>query len=189
MSENPYQSPLPAATAVAEPAAAQPIALFYIEGNSIIVRNRDVLPPICVKSGQRVAAREMVKKRFSWAPSWVPVLFLAGPLIWIIVYLNTRQYCKLTYGLSREARSEYRKWIGIKAAICAGFFAAMYGAFAIHLPQWGMLGMIIFIVSLIACFFGNSPLSISKHENGEFWFTGASPEFLAAVQSYAQSAA
>ncbi len=188
MVENPYQSPLPIATAVDESSAPVSGDLFYVDGKYIIARSGDMLLPICVKTGRPVGADEMVTKRFVWAPSWVGLLFLLSPLVLLIVYLAVRKNCKLTYGLSREIKARYRNRIVIKAAVCIGSFAAMFASFAGKPSQWGLIWLVVFLVSLIACAYGNSPLTVSKHENGEFWFTGASREFLAAVQSYSPPA-
>jgi hypothetical protein len=44
------------------------------------------------------------------------------------------------------------------------------------------IAVVLFLVSVVSLFIGNSPLTVTKHREGMFWIRGFSPEYLASFK-------
>ena len=74
---------------------------FGIDGKLLVVRTGSVLPPLCVKTGAKVAKGEYSKRRLKWTQET-----RGRKLVMIISYFTSRQNCELTFGLSTGQKTK-----------------------------------------------------------------------------------
>jgi len=101
MEENPYAPPDVAETMVDFDRS------LYFEGDKLVVRKGDCLPPICLMTGEFVDAKSPpITKKLSWAPSWIWVLILVNLLVVAVVGLIMQKKGVLSYYLTPAARAK-----------------------------------------------------------------------------------
>lgn len=179
MDLNPYQSP----TASCDATTAERFADFpSVDGKCLVVASGTVLPPVCVKTNQRLSEKDLVCKRFEWCTPWVALLVLLSPLLLILAYFLVRRKCSLTYGLHPQIRKKYRKRILLKIVAAIVLLLAIVLSASVDAAAVAMLFVFLFLVSLVWLFVGNSPLSVVKYRKKMFWIKGFSDEFLATFE-------
>jgi len=149
-----------------------------VEGKHLIVRSDAVLPQFCVKTNEAVQQEDILQRRLSWCPPIVGLLILLSGLILIIVYFIIRKRCRITFGLSPAIRRKNRNRRIFKIGSAIILFFALPFAAAIDSTLIIVMAFVLFLVSIVLIFVGNSPLTITKHNKGEFWIFGCSKEFL-----------
>jgi len=158
--------------------------LIRVENGLLVVPSGCVLPPFCVKTNSPVTEQDMVSKDLTWCSPWIGLLFfISGPLL-IIIYFVARKQCSITFGLSSEIRKRNSRRGFAKFAAMVAFLVATVGIATIDSNHWIIsaafpVTFLLFLVSVVALFVGNSPLSIVKHRNGMFWIKGLRPELIA----------
>jgi hypothetical protein len=177
MDDNPFRAPLEMQPLSTPFAAGQ----FERDNLQLIVRSGAVLPPLCVKTGEPVSAEGMVTKTISWSPIWVVVIFLASPLIGLIVYFIVRKRCEITYGLSATMKSKYLTRRLIALIVALGAFAGIFVAGNMDYLMVAILSGVVAVMALAVAVVGTAPLSAANHVNGRFWVKGCSREFLSRI--------
>lgn len=111
------------------------------------------LPPICMVCGEPANEDEPIPHKFSWTPSWVWILILAG-LIWpFVVGAILRKRRTVFTPMCEEHRGYWanRWWMGF--GILAGLFGmigAMIALAQFNAPPWTYVAAVVaFLVSLI----------------------------------------
>lgn len=181
MDFNPYQSP------TTECAPALGDGSFRVEGKLLVVRSGAVLPPICVKTNQPVSPHDVVSRRLTWCSPLVALLILLSGLLLILVYFLVRRHCTLTFGLLPAVRRKYRNRRLVKSIAAIALFFALPVTAAMDSTAVTIVVLVLFLVSIVSLFIGNSPLSVTNYRKGEFWIAGCSKDFLAGIQSRAVS--
>ena len=179
MDDNPYQSP------TVDRSAALSTANVRVDGKYLVVASGAVLPPLCVKTNAPVQQQDIRQRRLSWCPPIVGLLILLSGLLLILVYFIARKHCTITFGLSPAVRQKYRNRRILKIVAVVVLFFVLALTAAIDSAAVILTVFILFLVSVISLFIGNAPLAIAKHRKGEFWISGCSKEFLAAVPAVA----
>ena len=139
----------------APPRSETPAALvvtpsgYRAEGNVLFVDKGVELPDVCIFSGEPTSEGR-ARKKLQWAPSWLAVLIVISPLVYIIVYYLVRETGTLGFSIGRAARK--RRASGI--AIAAGGSILGLGAIIVSAGSGelnGMLvGFVVFLVSAVA---------------------------------------
>jgi hypothetical protein len=189
MSDNPYQSPtvVESVVSAAQPAAASKPHIEgkrtpRVDGKYLIVSSEDGLPRFCVRTNGAVSVLDMRTKEFTWCSPLVSLLILvSGPLL-ILVYYVARKRCYLNFGLSEQMQRRYRNRFIAKIATVCVLFVALPMTAAVG-DGVGMIVLLLFLAAVVSLFFGNSPLAITKHSNGEFWMAGCCPGILNRIES------
>jgi hypothetical protein len=117
----------------------------------------------------------------------VGLLILLSGLFLILVYFVVRKKCTLTFGVLPTLKQKYRNRRIFKIVTAIALFFALPFSAALDSTPVILVVLVLFIISIVSLFFGNSPLAITKHVKGEFWITGCSKEFLATLQSQTTS--
>jgi hypothetical protein len=178
MDDNPFRAPMemhPFSTPVSS-------GQFERDDMQLIVRSGAVLPPFCVKTGEPVSAEGMVTKTITWSPIWVVVIFLASPLIGLIVYFIVRKKCEITYGLSAAMKSKYWTRRLIALVVALGCFAGIFVAGNMDYLMVAILSGVGAVMALAVAVVGTAPLSAANHVNGRFWVKGCSRGFLSRIE-------
>ena len=123
----------------------------------------------------------METRRFTWCAPLVGLLIFLSPLILVVVYFLVRKRCVLAFGLLPSIRRRYRNRLLGKLLVMVATLVATPVAVAIESTPLAAAGAIVFLVAGVALPFGNSPLTITKHRDGEFWIAGCSDGFLAGI--------
>ena len=152
---------------------------YQIDNNCLVVRSGEALPPFCVKTNRKVSKAEYGPRKLKWTKE------VKGPkFVKIVYYFMSRQYCDLTFGLSKSVRTKALLFFMAKLAV---MFVGMVGMFLGAALLWNQFVILAFVaVGLIAAImlpFGNLPLAIVREENGFFWLKGCSKEYLKRLQS------
>jgi hypothetical protein len=183
--QNPYSAPQ--AETILSPSAHVDSRQFFVEGKFLIVRDGTELPNICIKTGVELPDAKRRKKTLYWAhPAWA-LLILAGLLVYFIVYLCIRKKVTVTYSISKPARNKKLitmfTWLGVtfgSLALAIFFFANSDSSNSYAMI--GAIGMILFVVGLIATSLTSHLFRIKKHNNGWFYMVGMGEEFLNALK-------
>ncbi len=159
-----------------------------VDGKCLVVKSGVVLPLFCVKTNTPLSESNLRKKSLTWCPPYVFIFFLFCGLLSILMYFILRKQCSVTYGLSAEVRRKYRTWLIVKSLIAVALFVALPLTAGFD-DTVSTAAIVLFLVSVIAVLVGNSPLSITNHQKGEFWISGCSSEFLSRIEDQANSVA
>lgn len=177
MDENPYQAPATVSDAV------QSEGEVRADGKYLVVRTGTVLPLYCVKTNQPVGEQELRRRRLTWCSPFVGLLILLSGLLLILVYFLLRKNCVITYALAPEVRRKHRnRRLAKIAAVVMLFFAVPIAAGSDSTPVI-LVVTLLFFAAVVSLFVGNSPLVVSKYQQGEFWIAGCSQDFLARFES------
>ncbi len=174
MDTNPYQPPVvqdPLPGKLHTPAVG-------IDGKYLVVTPGAVLPQRCVKTNQKITEGEMKRKAFEWCSPWVALSFLISGCFTIILYFVFRKKCEIVFGVHATVSAKYRNRLIFKLLATVGLFVAMPFVAAIDNSALIAATIILFIIAFISLFVGNSPLSVAKHRQGQFWIKGCCQEFL-----------
>lgn len=174
MDTNPYKPPVALDTFSGKPDAGT----ICVEGKYLVVCSGAVLPQRCVKTNQKITEQDMRHKTFEWCSPWVALSFLISGCIMIVLYFVFRRKCSLTFGIHPSVRKKYRNRLIFKVLATVALLVSL--PFVAATDSGGLIAavLILFIFAFIASFIGNSPLSIAKHREGEFWIKGCCQEFL-----------
>jgi hypothetical protein len=155
-----------------------------VDGKALVLPSGCTMPLKCVKTNQPVAEGDMIFTNLSWCPPYIALFFfLLGGLPFLFVYFVGRKHCAITYGLSRDIRRRKGKFAVAKVFV---MFALFVGAIAMAVSDSrnrlvgasAIVLFVLFLISVVAVFIGNSALRVTRHENGLFWIKGFSQEFL-----------
>jgi hypothetical protein len=88
-----------------------------------------LLPPVCMRCGAE--ATVLKRKAFSWHPSWVLVLLLAGLLPFLILALVLTKYMTIHAPLCEEHRNHWTwrslfTWLGLTFFLILGIMAIIF---------------------------------------------------------------
>jgi len=154
-------------------------------GNILVMSPNSVLPPFCVKCGNR-PVDPWTKITFSWHhPGYY--FFLISPIIYVIVALIARKRLKVAIPLCQPHKAIRRTQLWIAAVLLLGCIPLPV-AFASYVNNEAadglaaILGLCMFIVGLFLLFFA-SPLRPTSISSSSAHLKGACPEFLAKVSS------
>ena len=175
MEDNPYKPPVVDSAAVIDGLSISPIR---VDGRFLVVQPGAVLPQICVRTAEKITEADMRRKRFEWCSPWVALSFLVSGCLMILLYFVLRKQCEIVFGMHPSLRKRYRLILTFKLLAVVGLFCLMPVMAIFESPAPIVIVVIAFIVAIVALFFGNSPLSVAKYHDGEFWLKGCSPEFL-----------
>jgi hypothetical protein len=176
MTQNPYQSP----STFEEVRRRKPRrSTMMVQGDSLVVASGEVLPPVCVKTGQPVDEADFKTKTFYWCSPFVLLVALLGGLLLIVVYFVLRKKCVLTYAVHPTVRRQYRNRILLAVLLVFAFIGSIAVAgLGIQWSDWFLLApAVAFVLMLWGCT-RCSPLSVSGYYDGMFTFKGCSREFL-----------
>ena len=148
----------------------------------LVVTSPATLPPFCVKTNAPVESADMQRRRLSWCSPFLGLLILISGLLLIVLYFVLRKHCTLTFGLSPAVRNRYRNRRIFKGVAAIVLFFSLPVASAFDSTAVIATVLVLFLVAFISLFIGNSPLTVLKHRNGEFWISGCSRDFLSRVQ-------
>lgn len=156
---------------------------MHVEGNRFVTPSGCRMPQVCVVTNTPVSERDMVFTHLYWSPPWVALTLLLGGLPLIICYFATRKCCAITFGLSPEVRKKKRIVIAIKIlvslALLGGVILLSMAGPHNKAAETGMLVcLLLFFISVVVVFVGNSTLRIANHRDGLFWIKGFSREYL-----------
>ncbi|MFK7911666.1 MAG: hypothetical protein AB8F34_13845 [Akkermansiaceae bacterium] len=185
-SQNPYSTPQ--AETILHPSAQVDPRNYYVDGKFLVVRHGAELPDRCIKTGVELPDAKRKKKTIYWAhPAWA-LLILAGLLVYFIVYLCIRKKVTLTFSLSKSAKN--KKLVRMLACLGGAFGSLALAIFFFansdssdNYAMFGVFGMILFVVGLIAMSFTSHLYRIKKHQDGWYYLVGFSQQFLDAIQA------
>jgi hypothetical protein len=178
MDANPFQAPM-AGQLLASPKGPEP---YVIENSLLVVRSGEVLPCYCVKTGEPVSPEQMERRILHWCHFFAFLMMFLAPFIGFVVYAILRQKCLITFGMSKTAKRPYWIRVGIASFLMAAAAAGVVIGAKLKMGSI-LLGSVVLVpVAIIVMLFGNTPFAAVRHENGEFWLKGSSPEFLARLE-------
>jgi hypothetical protein len=120
---------------------------FTVEGRTLVVRRDELLPQLCIWSGEPTSEPRTPTKLY-WAPTWT-VIFVISPLIYILVYLIARKSAYVSFAVGPEARERRRQgliagFVGLPASLALFFIGASLNA-----PLLMLISPIAFLVVLV----------------------------------------
>jgi hypothetical protein len=178
--DNPYRAPDSDIDSSGRPFDVDESSLMRVDGKFLVVRSGVVLPSFCVKTNAPIPQTNLRKKTLTWCPPYVFAFIVFGGLLLIIVYFIVRKRCELTYVLSAAVRQQYLNWLIVKSLIAVAMLFVL--PLAVEFSDTvSVVVVVLFLLSVIALFLGNSPLAITKHQKGEFWVSGCSTKFLSRI--------
>lgn len=152
---------------------------IWVDGKHLIVTSNTRLPKFCVKTNQQVSDAEYRKHSIKWTKE------VKGNemLFKIISYFTNRQTCELTFGLSGQQRIKFTAIFFTKLTLMLLGMIGMFAGATLHWGEGVLLGCFaICLLFMILLPFGNKPLAIVREEQGRFWITGCSKDFLNRLQ-------
>jgi hypothetical protein len=160
-----------------------------VEQGRLVLPSGCELPQRCVVTNQPVSVADMIFTRLGYSPPWICLLlFISGPLF-VVIFMATRKRCVIKYGLNRAIRKRYREWFLMKFLVSCALLASFIACFTLELEypvlsRLLIVAFLLFLVSLIWLFTGNSVLTVGTVHQGMFWIQGFSPEYLARLEIY-----
>jgi hypothetical protein len=151
-----------------------------VDGKFLVIKSGVVLPLFCVKTNAPLPESNLRKKSLTWCPHYVFVFFLFCGLLSILLYFVLRKSCSITYGLSAEVQRKYRTRLIVKSLIAVALFVALPLTAGFD-ETVSTVAIVLFLISVVVLLVGNSPISVTNHQKGEFWISGCSSEFLSRI--------
>jgi hypothetical protein len=104
-------------------------------------------------------------------------------LFLIIAYAAGGELCAITYGLSpriyyRNVLTTVAKIVISIALLAATIILAIMESTNRLIGSAVVVVFILFLISVIVIFIGNSPLRVVRYQDGTFWIKGFSKEYL-----------
>ncbi len=150
-----------------------------LDGIYLVVPNDAALPPICVRSGIKVAITKTESRNLiACAPSQAALQILLNPF----GFHHAVKHCTVSFGVAsyirqRRQRNVYLKialfvclLITLPVAVATDSIGLTLAAFAISMLSFNDL-----VGTLVV---RNSPITVFKEKNGEFWLRGFGQPFL-----------
>lgn len=153
----------------------------WSHGNLLIASRDAVLPPFCIKCG-RPADAKLLRRRFSWHPSWVYIFVLIALLVYAILAAVLSKKTILHLPLCEAHYDKYKTLRIAAAVLLLGSIPEMILAGA-YLPDnyngWGILaGALAFLAGLVCLVLFNGVLRVNSIDNHYGYFSKASEAFL-----------
>src|SRR5215510_6794336 len=153
----------------------------WARGNLLIASRDAALPPCCIKCG-RPADVKLLRRRFSWHPSWVYIFVLIGLLIYVILAAALSKRTALQLPLCSAHFEKYKTLRILAAVLLLGAIPEMVLAGA-YLPDtymgWGIFaGALAFVAGLVCLVTFNGMLRINRIDEHYGYFSRASEAFL-----------
>lgn len=170
-------------------AASVGLSNYHVDGKHLVVSDRTTLPGYCVKTGlsqQEVEGRTVVKT-VSWVSPAIYFLLLLNILVLVVVYFIVRKQCRVTYFISHDARRAVVRnqmiGLGIFVLGIASFIGSLVMADSGSMSEdmavvLAISSVVIGLAGLVMTALYQSPISIKKHRDGQFWLGGLSPAFI-----------
>lgn len=160
---------------------------FYVDGTLIMCGPEVILPPVCVRTGERENLVEVRKKAICYVHPAVYLALLGGLIPLLILYLILRKKVVVTYSMSRRVRN--RRLLGMITGLLL-FFSSFIVA-PVLLDQFRFnegIGLLLFIVmmltGLIMLLMNQAPITAKRHQKGStFWLSGFKPAFFETLRS------
>ena len=153
------------------------------------------LPPVCVRCG--ADADRTVRRTFSWYPTWVNILILAGVIPWLIVMLlMTKRMTVYAPVCDRHRNHWLTRGILANGAAVLGF-VALIGLMVLGFvladrnnlnnPDYGLYGLIagvvVFVVLIVvAVVVSKGTIRADEITDEEIKLAGVAGEFIDAVE-------
>ena len=153
----------------------------WAHGNLLIASRDARLPPYCIKCG-RPADGKLLRRRFSWHPSWVYIFLLIGLLLYAILHAVLSKRTILHLPLCSAHFERYKTLSILAAVLLLGSIPEMILA-GIYLPDnymgWGIFaGALAFLAGLVCLVMFNGVLRINRIDDHYGYFSRASEGFL-----------
>lgn len=122
---------------------------YWFEGEELVAHKGAHLPDVCIYSGEP-AGEGRINKKLQWYPPWVGALVIISAPIAVIMMLVLRKQGELSYCIGAQAKK--RRTTGILIATVGSIALMGIGivGLANDVPVLGILGMLGFVVALIA---------------------------------------
>ncbi|HEY3963535.1 MAG TPA: hypothetical protein VGM05_03195 [Planctomycetaceae bacterium] len=155
------------------------------DGNLLVMTKTALLPGLCVQTNIPTADR--LRRRLYWHNPWIYLALLAGPLIFIIVAIITRQSADIKIGLCRE-RIVRRRWIiaGAWLGVLLGIGMCIAGGASrdsLGTVFWAT-GLVLFLASMIAGIILARIIVPTKITSRHVWLKGVHPSYLFALPAF-----
>jgi hypothetical protein len=154
----------------------------WTHGNLLIASRDAALPPYCVKCGRPADAR-LLRRRFSWHPSWVYIFVLIALLVYAILATVLSKRTTLQLPLCSAHLEKYKMLKIAAIVLLLGSIPEMILAGSL-LPEnymgWGIAaGFMALIAGLVCWILFNGVLRINRIDEHYGYFSKASDGFLA----------
>ena len=181
---NPYAPPRANLTAP----TGTPSLDYYEEDGCLVVRGGSVLPPLCVRTGER-AEGKLKSRTVRQIPGWTIVVFvLVSPIIGALLMLAMQRTFRVTMAISDRARASRRvgivtglaiSGVSILVLVFAGRFGVRLSAVTIFLGMW------MIWIGLAVAMFMNRPYKIARSA-GDYVYLQLHAEALYEFERYKQ---
>ncbi|MEZ5942940.1 MAG: hypothetical protein R3C18_16225 [Planctomycetaceae bacterium] len=154
---------------------------YWVDGQYLVVQNREELPRRCIHTNVKVGAAEMETKTLYYVP------MIAQMILPVILIPLMRKPVEVTYGISKEVRSRKFTWnvvFGIMLALAVVLI--VLGA-ALEAPAIIIGFPILLFTGLIGLVVTNRSIGVYNCKKGingqnEFWLSGIHKDFLNSVE-------
>lgn len=159
---------------------------FYVDGSQIICGKEVMLPPVCVRTGEREDLVEVRRKAIYYVHPAVYVALIGGLIPLLILYMILRKKVVVSFYLSRRVRN--RRMIGMVLGLVlfiSSFFTIPVMAEMRVNEGVGLLAFIgMMFTGLILLLMNQSAITAKRHQNGSiFWLAGFKPAFFNTLRS------
>ncbi len=176
---NPYRAPDVAIQATAS-MPPPPGETFWRDGDDLLCLRDTPFPAHCVKCGVAVRKDELKKRTFYWhAPGWY-VLILVSILIYAIAAMIVRKRSSHVLGLCAQHRRRRNRFVLLAAG---AFLVAPLLGFGVGGDLGFGLGLVVFLVMLIAGLIGARILVPRRMDERYARYKGVAPALLARLPS------
>lgn len=175
---NPYQAP----AAIDLPQAPSTTAMYFRDGNLLVVRDGAELPHRCVLTNEPLGPGDWRKRKlFTWAPPWIYVLILVNLIVLLIVLACVQKKARVTFSMSPAIARRYatRGWLAA-LGILGGIGGIVAGAAMDQGSSQGVAifgGILLLLTGLVFCTLLR-PLKVKGFRDGWFQIKGCHPDYL-----------
>ena len=150
---------------------------------STLVMTRDAsLPDHCVKC-DAPARGFRLKRKLSWHHPALYLLILVAWIIYVILVMVLRQQATVYLGLCEEHFQRRRKLMNVGWMLLTMGLLAPVVAFSLEYPGWGLLGLLVFVISVVWLVIAGRVVTVKKIDDRFVWLNGLDSNFLARFPS------
>lgn len=163
---------------------------LWREGNLLVMQKGAELPDRCLRCNAPAPGKRL-KRTLSWHPGGWYLLVLFNLIIYLVVALCVRHTAKVAAPFCEMHRAKRRRaiaagWIGSLGGIALAIFGGQaFGGSDSALGICIMLGLVVFLVSLIGGVIASQYLVPKRIDKHFVWLKKVSPEFLAPLPEWA----
>jgi hypothetical protein len=147
------------------------------DGRTMVMTKLAHLPDRCVKCNAPANGIRL-KRKLSWHHPVLYLLIFGAMVFYLILAMALSKRATIEFGICARHLQRRRTFMGIGWAMLAAGILIPIVAFTYDYPDVGVLGIGLFIVSVVWLIFASKIVTVKKINEHYVWLTGVNEQFL-----------